>query len=81
MKASYYVSEGKFDIKDVNAVEPQADEVMLRMAYCGICGTDMHIFHGKMDKRIRPASRFRRHLFHSRSPFFLYYNIRVYSCQ
>lgn len=54
MKASYYVSEGKFDIKDVNAVEPQADEVMLRMAYCGICGTDMHIFHGKMDKRVNP---------------------------
>ena len=54
MKASYYVSEGKFDIRDVNAVEPQADEVMLRMAYCGICGTDMHIFHGKMDKRVNP---------------------------
>lgn len=54
MKASYYVSEGKFDIRDVNAVEPKADEVMLRMAYCGICGTDMHIFHGKMDKRVNP---------------------------
>ena len=54
MKASYYVSEGKFDIRDVNAVEPKADEVMLRMAYCGICGTDMHIFHGKMDKRVDP---------------------------
>ena len=54
MKASYYVSEGRFDIRDVNAVEPKADEVMLRMAYCGICGTDMHIFHGKMDKRVSP---------------------------
>ena len=54
MKASYYVSAGKFDIRDVAAVEPKADEVMLRMAYCGICGTDMHIFHGKMDKRVNP---------------------------
>ena len=45
MKASYYVSAGKFDIRDVNAVEPKADEVMLKMAYCGICGTDIHILH------------------------------------
>ncbi|MCF7837305.1 MAG: alcohol dehydrogenase catalytic domain-containing protein [Candidatus Marinimicrobia bacterium] len=27
-------------------------EVRIRVAYCGLCGTDMHIFHGKMDKRV-----------------------------
>ncbi len=55
MKAAYYVSEGHFEVKnDAVAAVPAADEVLLKVAYCGICGTDMHIFHGKMDKRVNP---------------------------
>jgi (R,R)-butanediol dehydrogenase/meso-butanediol dehydrogenase/diacetyl reductase len=33
-------------------VPPAAGQVQVRVAYCGICGTDLHIFHGKMDKRV-----------------------------
>lgn len=30
---------------------PSAGEVQIDVAYCGLCGTDIHIFHGHMDKR------------------------------
>lgn len=32
--------------------EPQAGEVRIRVAYAGICGTDLHIYHGHMDARV-----------------------------
>ncbi len=33
-------------------MEPATDEVRVKVAYCGICGTDLHAFHGAMDARI-----------------------------
>ena len=27
-------------------------EVSIRIAYCGVCGTDMHVYHGNMDARV-----------------------------
>ncbi len=54
MKAAYYIAPGQFEVKDVNAAAPGPDEVTVRVAYCGICGTDLHIFHGKMDARVKP---------------------------
>ena len=32
---------------------PGPDQVQLQVAYCGICGTDLHLFHGNMDHRVR----------------------------
>ncbi|WUP12712.1 alcohol dehydrogenase catalytic domain-containing protein [Streptomyces sp. NBC_00271] len=32
--------------------EPGPGEVLLVPAYVGICGTDLHIFHGDMDARV-----------------------------
>ncbi|MCU0471611.1 MAG: alcohol dehydrogenase catalytic domain-containing protein [Arcicella sp.] len=32
----------------------QKGEVRLKMAYVGVCGTDVHIYHGKMDARVKP---------------------------
>lgn len=31
---------------------PGADEVRINVAYCGVCGTDLHIFLGHMDQRV-----------------------------
>jgi len=31
---------------------PAADEVQIDVAYCGICGTDLHVYLGHMDERI-----------------------------
>ncbi|AGL19189.1 threonine dehydrogenase [Actinoplanes sp. N902-109] len=32
---------------------PAAGEVQIAVAYCGLCGTDLHIAHGNMDARVR----------------------------
>jgi len=33
-------------------VEPAAGQVQIRVEYCGICGTDLHLFHGAMAHRL-----------------------------
>lgn len=52
MKAAYY--HGKKIIKTGESVprKPGPDEVRIDVAYCGVCGTDLHIFKGGMDKRV-----------------------------
>lgn len=53
MQAAYY--EGNRTIT-TGASVPQAPgpgEVRIDVAYCGICGTDLHIYLGHMDKRVK----------------------------
>jgi 2-desacetyl-2-hydroxyethyl bacteriochlorophyllide A dehydrogenase len=52
MKAAYYTGDQTFTIREDEPREPGSGEVRLRIAYCGICGTDMHVFHGAMDARV-----------------------------
>lgn len=47
MKAARFYEKGKLVIDDVPVREPEADEVVIRIKYCGICGTDVHIFNGE----------------------------------
>ncbi|MEM6842701.1 MAG: alcohol dehydrogenase catalytic domain-containing protein [Bacteroidota bacterium] len=54
MKAAFYKEKGKFEIGETSSRSPEAGEVRLDVAYCGVCGTDVHIYHGVMDKRIQP---------------------------
>ncbi len=49
--ASYYCGNKAFTLKQKTASMPSAGEVQIDVAYCGLCGTDIHIFHGHMDKR------------------------------
>ncbi|WP_298261182.1 alcohol dehydrogenase catalytic domain-containing protein [uncultured Litoreibacter sp.] len=50
--AAVYRGEKKFSIENVTIAPPQADEVQVDVAYCGICGTDLHIYLGHMDGRV-----------------------------
>ncbi len=50
--AAHYRGERTFTVDTVLAPEPGEGEVAVRIAYCGICGTDMHVFHGNMDARV-----------------------------
>ena len=43
MKATYFLGNGKFETKEVPLRKPEADEVVVKVAACGICGTDIHI--------------------------------------
>ena len=53
MKAAYYGGAETITIGESSAAAPGAGEVRIRVSHCGICGTDLHIFHGKMDHRVR----------------------------
>lgn len=52
MKAARYEGSRRFSVGSGEAVAPAEGEVRLDVAYCGICGTDIHIFHGAMDQRV-----------------------------
>ncbi|MGO2141446.1 MAG: zinc-dependent alcohol dehydrogenase [Leucobacter sp.] len=52
MRAARYQGARDFRVEAVEAAEPAAGEVQIKVAYAGICGTDLHIFHGHMDARV-----------------------------
>jgi (R,R)-butanediol dehydrogenase/meso-butanediol dehydrogenase/diacetyl reductase len=52
-KGVFYEGGGAFALRAAPLVPPGAGEVRLEVAYCGICGTDLHIAHGAMDQRVR----------------------------
>lgn len=54
MQAAEYIGNKSFRIVPGQAVKPKADEVRLDVGFVGICGTDMHIYHGVMDQRVNP---------------------------
>ena len=53
MKAVYYEGGGRFALGEAEPRPPEEGEVRLAVAYCGICGTDLHIAHGAMDHRVK----------------------------
>lgn len=52
MQASYYNCDKTFTLGSCKAVPPGPGEVRVKVAYCGLCGTDLHVFHGHMDGRV-----------------------------
>ena len=46
MRAAVLVEPGRFEVRQVEMPRPGPDEILVRVARTGICGTDMHIFHG-----------------------------------
>jgi len=52
MKAAYYHGQKTFKVGESVLRKPGPDEVRLKVAFCGICGTDLHIYKGGMDKRV-----------------------------
>ncbi|HWB96206.1 MAG TPA: alcohol dehydrogenase catalytic domain-containing protein, partial [Bryobacteraceae bacterium] len=53
MRAAYYEGHESIRVGDCVAVAPAAGQVQIRVSHCGICGTDLHLFHGKMDHRVK----------------------------
>ena len=52
MMAAFYRGDRTFVVEETPRTTPGPGEVTIRIAYCGICGTDMHVFHGNMDARV-----------------------------
>jgi (R,R)-butanediol dehydrogenase / meso-butanediol dehydrogenase / diacetyl reductase len=53
VRALHYVSPRTVTAVEVEAAAPGPGEVQVRVAYTGLCGTDLHIFHGDMDARVQ----------------------------
>lgn len=53
MKAAFYEGSETIRVGACAPVEPGHGQVQIGVSHCGICGTDLHIFHGKMDHRVR----------------------------
>ena len=53
MKAAFYEGPKKVRVGECRPVEPGQGEVQLRVSHCGICGTDLHVWHGSMDRRVK----------------------------
>lgn len=52
MRAAFYEGNQAFRIGPCTPIEPGPGTVQIKVSHCGICGTDLHIFHGKMDRRV-----------------------------
>jgi len=52
MKATVYKGNKTFDVVEKEIEQPNKGEVRIKVAYSGVCGTDVHIYHGMMDKRV-----------------------------
>lgn len=51
-KAALYEGSQRIRIGECTPVSPASSEVQIQVSYCGICGTDLHVFHGAMDRRV-----------------------------
>src|SRR5215468_10273269 len=54
MKALVLSEYRRLEVTDVATPKPQAGEVLLRVAACGICGSDVHGYDGSSGRRIPP---------------------------
>jgi (R,R)-butanediol dehydrogenase / meso-butanediol dehydrogenase / diacetyl reductase len=52
MRAACYVGDGRLAVLDVEPAQPGTGDVQIDVAFTGICGTDLHIVHGAMDRRV-----------------------------
>lgn len=52
MKAAFYKGHRTIQMGECTPRSPERGEVRLRVSHCGICGTDLHIYHGAMDQRV-----------------------------
>lgn len=56
MRAVRYLGDRQLDVVSREPKPPKAGEVQIEVAYTGICGTDLHIYHGDMDARVGPPT-------------------------
>jgi len=59
MKAAVYRGIGQIEVADVPRPEPGPGEVLIRVGYCGICGSDLESYHvGMYEPGLIPGHEF-----------------------
>ena len=51
-RAAYMTELNKMEIREVPVPEPKEGEVLIRVEYVGICGSDVHYFHENRHRQI-----------------------------
>ena len=46
MKAAVYLGPNHLEVQELPIPDVGDNQVLVKVAYCGICGTDVHIYHG-----------------------------------
>lgn len=54
MRALFYTGTQALEMRDTVAPEPAQGEIVVDLTHCGICGSDMHAYHGKDPRRVPP---------------------------
>ncbi|MCC6175239.1 MAG: alcohol dehydrogenase catalytic domain-containing protein [Chloroflexi bacterium] len=55
MQALIYTGPDRLEVQDVATPEPGDGEVLVRVHYVGICGTDLHLWQGEMKAALVPV--------------------------
>jgi 2-desacetyl-2-hydroxyethyl bacteriochlorophyllide A dehydrogenase len=53
MPAAVYLGDGEIAVRDLDVPDLAADEVLVEVSHCGICGTDLHLV---LERYARPNS-------------------------
>ena len=54
MQAAVFVEDHRIEVQDLPKPAPAPDEVIVKVAACGVCGTDVHIYHGHLQNEVQP---------------------------
>ena len=46
MRGAYFLGDHDFEVREIIEKPLKEDEVLIKVAVCGVCGTDVHIYHG-----------------------------------
>lgn len=46
MKGNYFLGNGRFEVRPMELPMPGPGEILVKNMACGVCGTDVHIYHG-----------------------------------
>jgi 2-desacetyl-2-hydroxyethyl bacteriochlorophyllide A dehydrogenase len=52
MQAVFFEGNRTLRVGECVPTDPGPGQVQIQVAYCGICGTDLHLFHGAMAQRL-----------------------------
>lgn len=53
LKGAYYAGTEQMLVDACRPLEPGPGQVQLEVSHCGICGTDLHVFLGHMNHRVK----------------------------
>jgi L-iditol 2-dehydrogenase len=58
MKAAIYYGPEDMRVGDISCPKPKEDQVLLKIEACGICGSDVHLYKGRMKFPVEGVSIF-----------------------